>query len=597
MNDIRRVLRAASWRLFFSAAVRWLVWGVIVVLGAAIVARIVQKGTAWDLPWQAVAMWAPLGVLALALLLGILTRPDRSATARRVDEGADLREAISTALWAQGQDDPWSRAAVESAAARARTVNVRQAVPVTAPRSWPWTMALAVGLVIAWFVPSFDLFGERAKNEETKKKIEQVTHAQSQADQVKQKLEQISQKLNLDKKDDPAPEAPNAPESPKSPEEIRLQAVRQLTAMKDRLDELKMSPAQQGLKALQDKLQNLRTPGEGPLTELSKELSKGNFEKAAGELQKMAEQMANNSMSPEQKAKVEEQLKKLAEQLAQAAQDKKDLEKKLSQAGLDPKLASDPKALADALKKSENLSQEQKDQLKKESESQQQCQNACQGMSESMSKMAESMSKEGQSGQQGQQQGMEKLSDQLAQLEQMSQEMESAKAAGEEVSQQLEALSSFSECDGKGMGACKNGLEGSCQKEGTGEWREGWNESKGKGAGGPGRGQGGQIGSTEAAIDREKKKFKSPTQGGPIISSRMIEGEQIKGESKAEFSAAVVAADQAAAEAIDNNVIPREYHAAVKHYFGRLKAKANVSEATPAAPAAPSAAPSAEDKK
>lgn len=611
MNDIRRVLRAASWRLFISAAVRWLVVAVMVVLCAAILARIVQQGTAWDLPWQAVAMWAPLAVLAAALLLGFITRPDRPATARRVDEGADLREALSTALWAQGKDDPWSKAAVESAAARARDVNVRQAVPVMAPRSWPWTMALGVALMIVWFVvPRFDLFGERARNEQAKRKVEQVALVQAKADQAKQKLEQISQKLNLDKKDEDSKEAPTALESPKTPEEIRINAVRQLTAMKEKLDELKQSAAQQGLKALQDKLQNIRPPGEGPLTELSKQLSMGNFQKASAELEKMSKQLSENSMSAEDKAKVQEQLKKLADQLAEAAKDKKELEKKLSEAGLDPKMAADPKALAEALKNADNLTQEQKEQLQKEAQAQKQCEGACQGMSEAMSKMAQSMSKEGQQGKQGEQgqgqmgqegmQGMEQMSDQLSQLEQMSQEMEAAKAAEGEVNQQLDALASFAECDKAGMGACKSGLDGKGQgeKEGTGEWREGWNESKGKGAGGPGQGQGGDIGSAEAAIDREKTKFKTANQGGPIISSRMIEGEQIKGESRAEFSAAVVAAGQSAAEAIDNNVIPREYHAAIKHYFGRLEAKAKASEAKAApAPAAPSSAPKAEDKK
>ena len=42
--------------------------------------------------------------------------------------------------------------------------------------------------------------------------------------------------------------------------------------------------------------------------------------------------------------------------------------------------------------------------------------------------------------------------------------------------------------------------------------------------------------------------------------------------------------------------LKREYHAAVKHYFGRLKAKAQVSEAKAAAPAGPSTAPTAGDK-
>ena len=66
--------------------------------------------------------------------------------------------------------------------------------------------------------------------------------------------------------------------------------------------------------------------------------------------------------------------------------------------------------------------------------------------------------------------------------------------------------------------------------------------------------------------------------GGPIISSRLVEGEQIRGEASEQFAAAAAAAESAATESIDNNVYPREYHDAIKHYFGRLNEKAKAEE-------------------
>ena len=50
------------------------------------------------------------------------------------------------------------------------------------------------------------------------------------------------------------------------------------------------------------------------------------------------------------------------------------------------------------------------------------------------------------------------------------------------------------------------------------------------------------------------------------------------------------------AEAIEDNVIPREYHDAVKHYFGRLKAKAQAEEIKASKPAAPAAEDTGEKK-
>ena len=69
----------------------------------------------------------------------------------------------------------------------------------------------------------------------------------------------------------------------------------------------------------------------------------------------------------------------------------------------------------------------------------------------------------------------------------------------------------------------------------------------------------------------------------------MVEGDSIKGESKAEFTSVATKAEQGATEAMEQNQIPREFHDAVKNYFGNLKgggkAAKDAGAATPTAPA------------
>jgi hypothetical protein len=169
-------------------------------------------------------------------------------------------------------------------------------------------------------------------------------------------------------------------------------------------------------------------------------------------------------------------------------------------------------------------------------------------------------------------------------MEQMAGEMQMTEAAMAEAKARLNELAG--QCEG---GKC-NGM-GDCDKAGMGQWSEGEARSRSNGSGGPGVGRGGSRGDAKTDVAFETKKLNTKTQNGPIIGSRLVEGESIKGESHAEFAAAVTAADQTASEALDSNTIPREFHPAIKHYFGTLKAKttAKTDPNAPPAPPAPSA--------
>jgi len=200
-----------------------------------------------------------------------------------------------------------------------------------------------------------------------------------------------------------------------------------------------------------------------------------------------------------------------------------------------------------------------------------------------MSQMAASMGKNGDKAGMSQEatDALSDMANQLSEMEQMAGEMQMTEAAMAEAKARLAELAG--QCDGK----C-NGM-GDCDKSGMGKWSEGEARSRSNGSGGPGVGQGGSRGDAATDVAFETKKLNTKTQNGPIIGSRLVEGESIKGESHAEFAAAVTAADQTASEALDSNRIPREYEGAIKHYFGRLKAKTAAKTDAPPTPPAPGA--------
>lgn len=590
MNEINRVLRQAAWRVAFSDFLRGLIVALLSALTLAIIARLTQQALGATWPWTVIG-WYALGVcVAAGLFYAVIARPKPLEVARRVDEGANLRESLSTALCVAPSNDAWSRVTVESASRVARGVRVSQAVPVRAPRFWPAVLPLIVAMVLVFaLVPRLDLFGTHAAKVAEATKQAQILQAKTEVVDAQKKIEEMVKDLDLgkDKTEAIASEKPEA----KDPEAIRKSAIKELSKLSDRLQQLRTGEKAQKLDALTKNLKQLKAPG-AETAELTKALATGDFKQAKQELEKLAQAAASSSsMSEQEKKEAAKQLAEVAKQLEKLAENKKDLEKKLAEAGLDKALAKDPAALQKALEKAGNLSDQQKQQLAEMAQASQQSSESAKGLSEALSKMSESMKSGDQAGtEKGAEGGMKQLSE----LEQISQEMQSADAAMNEAKNQMAQMGG--KCDNPGEG---EGQGNSTQAQ---PWSDRFSEGKGKAggirSGGGGIGEGGQGQTAKADFSTEKRKSIGAQGKGPIVGSRLVQGESIKGESKAEFVKVVADADQTATEAIENNTIPREFHDAVKSYFGRLKDKATekAGAGQPAAPSAdlPPAQPAAE---
>lgn len=608
MNEINRVLGKAAWRLGFINFLRGLVVALAALLAAAILLRVVEQllgftqtaatrippglpgaesqglDSAWM--WKMVAYYGSGAAVLAALVWAVVQRPRPLVVARRVDEGANLKESLSTALCVSGQKDPWSRAAVESATRIARGVNVGAAVPIQPPRFWPVTLALGLSLAVVFLaLPKLDVMGYFASSVARKEKEVQIITAKREVSEVQKKIEEITAKIPTLEKEKALEASPDKPE-PQTAEEIRKAMVQQLARKTEQLEDLRTGTQAQKLQAMQERLRQLKQPG-AETSELAKALAKADFKAAQQELQNVKDKLAANSdMSEADKQKLAEQLEKLAEQMKQLAENQQGLEKALEQAGIPKEALASKDALQKALQENKNLSQQQKEALQKLCEGGMECKSGMSAMAEAMDKMAQS-AKSGEQGQQGEQ-GASSMSEQLSELEALQQELDMADAAMSECQNAMAKLGKDGDCDG--MGECSGGGNGMNPGNGsTGKWSAGWNDAFGNGRGGPGLGRGGNPGEARADFTTEKKKSIGAKGDGPIVSTKLVEGESIRGESRAEFARVVAGAEQNAAEAIENNTIPREYHDAIKSYFGRLKSKASAQNKD--APAPPAAEP------
>lgn len=634
MHEITRVLRKAKSRVLLSRALTGLVVLSTAAVACVIALIVIERSGLALVRWDQAAIFAPLAILLGTVLWALIRLPNQQQVARVVDEGADLKESLSTALHVASANDPWSKAVVASASSVAPNVNLKRAVPVRAPKHWPAPFIAAMAAFVLWIVlPSFDILGKKA---EAKKLAEDQQRAESQrkeAEKAKAQVDKILAKveaLNPEKGEGDKTKAleENQALKQKNPEEIRRAAIRTLTSAMEKIDAAKQTSAAQTAQTMLEKLKQLRTPGQGPLSELSSALAKGNISEAKDQLDKLAQDLASSKLNEKDKEKLAEQLEKMSKQLANLAKDQSALEKALKDAGIDPAAAKDAQQLAEALKNNSQLSEQQKQALQNLQQALQNTNNACQNMSQSMQQMAQAcknpqggqqpgsgqnaqagqqqgqQGQEGQQGEKGDQQGsgmsqqmaqaMDELSDQLSQMEMAEAEMKSMEATAAEAKQQLQALSEgMGQCDSPGMGAADKGGLG-----GNGAFKEGQSQGDGAGRGGPGISQGGGgMGESAAAESWQKIKAKTEDTGGTPIGTMLIQGEQVKGESRQQFANIAAAAEQEATEALENNVIERQYHDLVKHYFGQLAAKSNAENKPAPKPDAKSGVPAKDTPK
>lgn len=555
MNDVVNVIRRAAARLFFNRLIGSLPVFAAIALAGLLTLRLLERLVGLPVDW-ALAWWIAGGASALAAVIwSSASARDRAAVARLLDERAELRETLSTAVALGEPRDAWSAAAIEQARLHARELKIRRVVPLRFPRQWPASALAAIAFVVVWFaVPQADLFGRDREREEEAAQAQEIAEAQAEAETIEDELREMLAKLGEENALESS-EAELETRTPSTPDDIRRAAIRKLTSVQDRLESMRSSQQSRMLDEIKNQMRRLRQPGLGPANQVVSALQRGDFDRAAEQLSELMQDIAQGELSEEKKRELVEQLANLAEQLEKLAQERRGLENQLRQAGLDPSLSNNPGALQEAIQNAQGLSDEQKQQLMEQAQAAQNANNQLGRMAQALQQAAAQM------GNQNGMEGLLELGDQLNELEMIAQEMRNVEAAQNFA---WGKIADLSQCMGGGR-----------QEMSPFQlWRD---QSLSNSAGSqPGESL---IDAEDVEANPTKSKAIGQVTQGPIIGSMVVEGEQVRGESRAQFAELVEAGGQAAADAIETKITPREYHDALKHYFGRLKAKAEAETA------------------
>jgi hypothetical protein len=558
MDDIRTLLRIAGRRIDATLLLAKLHESALVAACIALALMIADRLPAAPfVPWVWVLPILAVAAVIAAVVMWHRARKDEHAIALIVDERLDLREKLSTALHVKDRDDAFARAAVEDAVLAARDPRSREMAKrhfgIEGPRGW-WGGPLVILLVvIVSFLPSLDVFSREAPpSPEVLATQHQVAETLDAVVRSIAANPELSGELS-DLLGDLTKEAgTEGDRQPKSPDQMRRDAIKRMTDLNDRLNEILTGERGKQADALNKSLRELQTPQDGAAKEFAEALAAGDFSAAKKALEEMMAKLESGEIGQEQAAELAEQLQNIAEQLEKLAEQQKELEDALRRAGMDPQLANNPDALREAIENNPNLNEQQKQQLQQMAEAQQAAQSMCQGLAGACAGLAQAM----QGGDQGQAgNAASQLGDQLSELEQLQQLLEQAQAA---------------------MSACQGGCQGLGQGLGL--------QQLAGGIGGEGRqdNQGNRGVAPTPTRTRMERVHTETVDGGDIIGRMLIDGPQVVGESKVTPREVVSEIIEGFEESINEEQIPRRYHEAQKRYFGELDRRTRQMEEPPA---------------
>lgn len=538
MDPLLAVLRKVRRRMMFQ---RWLAFNVKALLISLTLCVLLQVVTRL-FP----GILAPEPLYLAVLILGILgatawtvyRRPRLLDAALEADNRLGLQERVTSSLALADADGPMIDALHADARRRLAGLDTAHAFPLYPPRAARWLAVPLLAFVLASFMPDIDLFGLHKRQVEATQKDEARRVQAARLEEVAKRLKEegaVPGPRNLDALSASFADLAGDLESGELTEKQALAKVTDLA-----------QEIQQHRQALQ---QNAATPklledlsGFGAAESIAKSIQQGNFGEAAQEAEKLQEKLKKGNLTPEEKKKLAESVKKLAEALKSG---------ELGQKG------ALNKALAEALAKAGESMQDGK----------------MEGLEEALE------------GLEAAELSLKDLASAMDQLQKLDFAMQNM------VDWQQNALgpSQFCRLCGKALKPCKHG-EG-CKSCGTGYGCCGIcgtcaGNGDGPGMGGYGRGRGnttGPLGDVEDAFDPTML----PGQLSPgkalldIVQRTAPDAEDA--QTTVEYTEGVwVEAQQEAEQALTKEEIPAGSKEFVRQYFGSLEPTGKETETQPA---------------
>ena len=471
-----------------------------------------------------------------------LSFPSRMRVAVMVDERLGLRERFSTTLALAHSADPFAAAARSEAREKAARVRLRERFPIRLSRRWALTAtAWAIAAAVIAFLPTMDLLGSLAGRRRQERQQTQLAQARAEVRQVAKAVEaRVNELGDAELSEDLA--SLERIEAARG-SDVRRQAIRKLGDLSERLRKKLSADELAAAGAMRQMLKGLRGSRQALSRELSRALAKGDFAGAAEMVRQMQRKLAEGKLPDQESRAMAKQLAQLGKQLSDLADRQKQAEKLLEQEQLDKKLAKmSQKDLRQALK-DRGLSDEQIEKLMRKLAACRAASRNCRGLADALAEAGEGMTLTPED--------LAELLDRLEELEAVAGKLDKGQTSLEEIERAIALL---------GEGDCK----------GAGPWQPGLVVARGRGTGGPGRGFGPREEDATGLTGTKATRSPTRTGKGKIIAASYFKGRQVKGESRKDFAKVAQAARDRAADAIDENRIPRKYAPAVKDYFDRF---------------------------
>lgn len=520
MPELLPKLRRLRWRLAFVHGVRRtisaLFWASVIACGWLMIARLfplLAEALEGELP-VAGAVWG--GAFLFSLVQSIRHWPDLTQAALAADLQLGLRERFTSSLALLDAEGGMVEAVHRDAASHLSQLQARRDFPLEIGRPMKWLSVPLVLFGIGYlFLPEFDLLHMRERQVQAKQEREK---AESRAKQLRLTAQALKPPESLSD----SPLDAQAKELEAVAEQLERQAITEKQALA-RVSNLAQQLAQQQQALAQQQAQAQMVKPADLNLEVSKgianSLQNNRMGEAAKSMRALQEKLKSGKLPEEEKKALAKDLKKLSQMMAG------------KEGSANPELAQALGELSDKLESGE--------------------------MEQALAKMEDL------------QLSMEDIQSALEQLAKLDNALGKL---GEFKKGMLGPMKFCRKC-GKCLkhGDCKGGKCGACNSFGLCAECSGSCGGMGLGMGGPGRGQGNQVGELpEANVDFDPTKLPGPmTQGKMLASVTQRGAPETDGKATVQvMEGAFVSARQEAEQALTQEEIPKGSKEFVRQYFG-----------------------------
>lgn len=530
MDTLLRIAHKAKIRLQLNATVlhciRWCLLASVVLFLLAVIDRV---GIAPILHWNSIWIGAACAVGILFIAQWNAYSFSLVQAGAEIDLRMKLDERVSSALSVE-PGTPYADVVLSDALDIVKKKQVRSSVPrffpVLAPANSYWVVGFVLATLFVLWTPQWGMFQGEDKSGMQALISSDRENIEASIDSVLEQLqhdEELSEALEEELND----LSSLAANSKTDPEKMRRDALRKMTDMQKRLEEMLQGEDSLAFEEILRRLQGLKLPKTGDTLPMIAAMKNGNMSKAKKEFEKLQEKMDSEELSKEEREELTKQLEALGEQFEKLAKSDEALASALSAAGLNGALAKNADAAMKAIKNAENLNDAQKKKLLELLKAQQTAKKNCQNMGKGCKQCADG--KDGGS------------------------------AATSEL-EKMEAMQAFKTKAEMAKSACQTAGAGMCNKPGSGL------------TGGQGEGNGGVNATKETDATLVGERTPVSTLEGTIIAKQLFEGGLLtSGESTSAIKETVLAQRRDSEQAITDEEVPRRYHDLLRHYFGQLE--------------------------